>query len=50
VLTLDDPGAAMNRTQLAANDLVPGALKHLAQAERQSADARDLLGRSQAEE
>lgn len=61
VFAMDDPEAAMNRTRVATNDLAPGAiadlsttdtgaLNRLAQAERGNADARDLLGRSQAEE
>ncbi len=61
VFTMDDPEAAMNRTHVAAHDFTPdaiadlstadnGALNRLAQAERQSANARDLLGRNQAEE
>jgi hypothetical protein len=58
---MDDPQAAMHRNRVAAHDLAPeaiadlsitdtGALDRLAQAERDNADARDLLGRSRARE
>ena len=61
VYTMNDPEAAMHRDRVAAHDLAPeaiadlsisdtGALDRLAQAERENADARDLLGRSQAQE
>lgn len=61
VYTMDDPQAAMHRNDVAAHDLAPeaiadlsitdtGALNRLAQAERENADARDLLGRSRAQE
>jgi hypothetical protein len=51
----------MHRNRIAAHDLAPeaiadlsikdtGALDRLAQAERENADARDLLGRSRAQE
>jgi hypothetical protein len=58
---MKDPEAAMHRDRVAAHDLAPeaiadlsisdtGALDRLAQADRENADARDLLGRSQAQE
>jgi small-conductance mechanosensitive channel len=61
VYTMDDPQAAMHRNRVAAHDLAPeaiadlsitdtGALDRLARAERDNADARDLLGQSRAQE